>query len=439
MAKISLRRVMSFYFVLFLATVLLVEGLSFLAFLLVEKEDGEGNLYSERLSQSVGMESGDSAATAPPLEVIHPYLGYVYNPEANNEALYKAHENLSISEFGFVDEVEPIQAQSNDKVVIGIFGGSVAWWLSDQGIDSLKNEIRRIPGFTDKELVIVRTALGGFKQPQPLMALSYLLTLGAHFDLVIEIDGVNEVALPPAENIPKNVFPVFPRNWYLRAQAVPHPAIQRMVGKITHLTSEQNRWAKLFSRTPLRHSYTLYFLWKYFDRNLAMEISETELALQGYQVEKSSYVAVGPSYQNESEVGLFEDLASIWKRSSLQMHTLCVANGIEYFHFLQPNQYVAGSKILREAELAQAVLANHPFRRGIERGYPYLIKGGQELVDAGVNFQDLTMLFSDNAEPLYIDTCCHLNRAGNGLLATAIGRSIALSYSQRAGKAERPR
>ncbi len=101
MANISLRRVMSFYFVLFLATVFLVEGLSFLAFLLVEKEDGEGNLYSERLSQSVGMESGDSAATAPDLEVIHPYLGYVYNPEANNEALYKAHENLSISELVF--------------------------------------------------------------------------------------------------------------------------------------------------------------------------------------------------------------------------------------------------------------------------------------------------------------------------------------------------
>ena len=219
MAKISLRRVMSFYFVLFLVTVLLVEGLSLLAFLLVEKEDGEGNLYSERLSRSVEMKSGDSAATAPALEVIHPYLGYVYNPQANNEALYKAHENLSISEFGFVDEAEPIQAQSNDKVIIGIFGGSVAWWLSVQGIDSLKNEIRRIPGFTDKELVIVRTALGGFKQPQPLMALSYLLILGAHFDLVIEIDGVNEVALPPAENIPKNVFPVFPRNWYLRAQA----------------------------------------------------------------------------------------------------------------------------------------------------------------------------------------------------------------------------
>jgi len=43
------------------------------------------------------------------------------------------------------------------------------------------------------------------------MRLNYLLALGARFDLFINLDGFNEVALPPAENIPKGVFLFFPR------------------------------------------------------------------------------------------------------------------------------------------------------------------------------------------------------------------------------------
>jgi hypothetical protein len=38
----------------------------------------------------------------------------------------------------------------------------------------------------------------------------YLLALGAQIDVVVNIDGFNEVALPPAENLLKKVFPVYP-------------------------------------------------------------------------------------------------------------------------------------------------------------------------------------------------------------------------------------
>jgi hypothetical protein len=369
-------------------------------------------------------------------QVIHPYLGFVYNPEYNNPE-YKIEErtkysrndevqssNIPISEYGFVDKSGPFHTKSNDRVILGIFGGSVAFWFSVQGIDSLINELRKSPMLSDKEIVVVRVAMGGYKQPQQLIALSYLLSLGAQFDIIINIDGFNEVALPPAENIPKNVFPFYPRNWFMMVQGLPDPVIQYTLGEITYIRSRRSKWAMLFSKTPFRYSVTLNLIWKFYDHNLAMAISRNELILQSYKPKENSYVATGPSYDYQSNSNMFKDLAYVWKRSSIQMHRLCKANGIRYFHFLQPNQYIAGSKIMREEELKQAFLDGHPYKKGVEGGYPYLIKAGKELVNEGLNFYDLTMIFSDIVEPIYVDTCCHFNKEGNEILGTFIGQAI---------------
>ncbi len=42
------------------------------------------------------------------------------------------------------------------------------------------------------------------------MALNYFLSLGAHFDIVINIDEFNEVALPPGETFGEKRIPVLP-------------------------------------------------------------------------------------------------------------------------------------------------------------------------------------------------------------------------------------
>ena len=106
------------------------------------------------------------------------------------------------------------------------------------------------------------------------------------------------------------------------------------------------------------------------------------------------------------------------------MNRLCAANGIRYFHFLQPNQYVPGSKTIGKEEKKQAFLDRHPYKKGVEGGYPYLIKAGKELVNEGVNFHDLTMIFADKFEPIYIDNCCHYYQKGNEILGTVIGQAI---------------
>ncbi len=99
-----------------------------------------------------------------PLEVLHPYLGFVYNPEQNTPELTKYH-GVPISSQGFIDDNEPLFSKKKDRVIIGVFGGSVAFWLSITGKDCLFTELRKNPDFKNKEFILVRVALGGFKQP----------------------------------------------------------------------------------------------------------------------------------------------------------------------------------------------------------------------------------------------------------------------------------
>jgi hypothetical protein len=175
---------------------------------------------------------------------------------------------------------------------------------------------------------------------------------------------------------------------------------------------------------PIAYSATANLVWKYLDRVLGASLSKSRLELQAYQPNTAAYVARGPVRRYASDADLYADLAAIWERSSLQLHRLCGANHIRYFHFLQPNQYVDGSKPMSAAELKRAFNPNHPYRKGAEHGYPYLIAAGADLTRQGVRYYDLTNIFSDVTKPIYVDTCCHLNQQGNDMLAKRIGEVI---------------
>jgi hypothetical protein len=95
-----------------------------------------------------------------------------------------------------------------------------------------------------------------------------------------------------------------------------------------------------------------------------------------------------------------------------------------YLHFLQPNQYVAGSKEMGPEERAVAYFEGHPFQRSVVVGYPKLVKAGQELREQGVAFFDLTGILAGRKEPLYVDTCCHLGKPGYEIIASRIADEI---------------
>jgi len=352
-------------------------------------------------------------------QVIHPYLGYVVDPTSSKDKV--------ISEYGFLQAIPPISSKTDSDFIIGIFGGSFAAESTTSSVSMLIKELKQSRDFHHKRIIVRPFAMEGYKQPQQLLTLIYFLSLGEHFDIVINLDGFNEVALPAVENVSKKVFPFFPRNWFGRVHTFRDTETLLILSEILLLTERQRAWAALFVNTPLRYSITCNLLWEYYNNILSNLRFEKEIAFQQYKIsekENVSYLVTGPSFHYAKESEMYKDLAGMWKRSSIQMNNVCKANGIDYYHFLQPNQYVVNSKIMEKEELRIAYAEDHMYKKGVEKGYPYLIEEGKDLVNQGVKFYDLTMIFANNKELLYKDICCHLNEKGYNIIAITIGKVI---------------
>lgn len=350
-------------------------------------------------------------------EVVHPYLGFVRDPTRMS----------GHSEFGFPGAVPPLGKRRDGRLIIGIFGGSFAEELATYGASALLEALDRSPAYRGKQKTIYTIAMGGYKQPQQLMALSYLLSLGAEFDIVINVDGFNDVALAPVENLPKQVFYAFPRAWPMRVQTISDPDVMKLLGTIALLEDERRSKATWFSSPPLRYSVMANVVWKTLDTTIAGRLNAARLAVQQTEADartQGGYLASGPANRFADEAGMYGALAELWRESSEQMHNLCQANGIAYYHFLQPNQYLPGSKALTKTELEKAFVADHPYRAGVEKGYPLLVRMGERLRSRGVQFGDLTMIFSQVKDTVYRDTCCHVLHERYNDIGSRIGELI---------------
>jgi hypothetical protein len=360
-----------------------------------------------------------------PDEIVHPYLGWVRQPQVRATADHSEFVNS----FGYSDREQPLRTRSPDKIIIGILGGSVAEQFAASASGSLIDELQKSAFFTGKDVSIVRLALSGYKQPQQLLTVNYLLAVGGEFDILINIDGYNEIVLPVVENVPNHVFAGFPRSWHLRVTEAGNLEVMRTIGRIAHLKDEARSCAEFVQARPWCYSPTVNLAWRLYHANVRRALIREYSVLGRLKNDEEDAAATGPPQGFSGDAEIYEHCASIWMRSSLQLHQLCAANGIRYYHFLQPNQYVSGSKPMEQQEKTDALNLGHRGRRPVEAGYPLLVREGRELTCQGVLFTDLTQLFADHPEPTYCDWCCHLNSRGNELMAQKIAEVIRDSYS----------
>ena len=68
-----------------------------------------------------------------------------------------------------------------------------------------------------------------------------------------------------------------------------------------------------------------------------------------------SFTAQGPPATFADLSAFLRHCVGIWQRSSLELAKVCDGMGIEYHDFLQPNQYLPGSKPMSELERSLTV------------------------------------------------------------------------------------
>ncbi len=435
---------------------------------------------TERAPPAVPAGPRDDPSTGRWIETVHPYVGIVVDPDR--------HPPGAVSDLGFAQSpaVQTLLRPTGRKTRIGIFGGSFA--------AGIYRRLAKIDGAQvgGREVFAANFAKGGYKQPQQLMALTYLLALGVQLDVVVNVDGFNEVALP-SENVARGVNPFFPRQWHLKSRGTLDSEKTRKVGYLEYLGSARRRRASWLLENRLFRSPAVALVWRALDRNLAAsildarrQIDQVDAGRVGFRLAKRSgrcltaigvsegvvsllvplygqsfdnrellyqaavsrlgagraakhrrsierctvelstaFAALGPKYVIASDQVFYRELAGMWQRSSLEMQALCDAYGIRYFHFLQPNQYLPGSKPMTREEQRIAISETRQYRRSVVDGYPLLREAGHELIDRGVAFTDLTMMFEHQREVLYADDCCHLNKKGYAAVVERILETIA--------------
>lgn len=356
--------------------------------------------------------------------VVHPYLGYVFDPAINGWRSRLAAGALKVDPDGFFATPDPPQTGGSDRVDIALLGGSVAFILCFEGRDVLLAELAKVPAWRGKRLALRCLALGGYKQPQQLMTLAYFLALGRTYDLVINLDGFNELALPFAENRVASVNPFYPRGWSGLVSSLPDLDRLRQIGRAAALELQQAELARRFDSSPGRFTLAGGLLWVALERRLEARLAAIQCAL-AQATPQRDYVARGPELRHASDADFLRDLADVWGRASLEMASLSAGRGARYYHFLQPNQYVRGSKPMAISERRVASKPDQPFRPAIEMGYPMLAQVGAQLAATGVRFYDATAVFAAVEEPLYVDACCHFNKQGSELLARWMAQRIA--------------
>jgi hypothetical protein len=367
---------------------------------------------------------------------LHPYFGPTHRQGYPFDIPEPLRENASsparvpTNNFGFASVHNyPFVKTSPKQFVVGMFGGSVGAWFCQVGAHRLVEDLQANAFFKTREIVPLCLSHEGYKQPQQLLVLSYFLSIGQAFDLVLNIDGFNEVTLSDFNN-QRGLDISMPSAMHLdplvnllnQSTLTPQKlqslaAISQYKERINHLVErlQRNRIAAI--------NFVLERLHRSATTSYRAEVARFA-ALPSIPSD-ASLILTTPSVTQRDQTRALADAATTWSEASMLMHTMLASRGVPYFHVLQPNQYVTSRAFSAdEAKVARSDAS--PFKKGAEKGYPLLVKESEAL-KSRVNFLNATAIFDRESAAVYMDDCCHYTLRGNQLLADAIARLILTS------------
>jgi hypothetical protein len=349
---------------------------------------------------------------------LHPYFGFICPP---------AYADL------------PFKKTSKDQFIVGIFGGSVArrFYLYEVEHHVLARALQALPQFQGKEIVILKFANPAHKQPQQLLTLNYYLSIGQELDMVINIDGFNELAVSYLNDqagidvsMPNGII-VAPLIALANKDLAPQDLALSL--DVLRLKKQVRKTANRLRRSRFATSYFLrsvqarYLLTQYLAKS-------ERLSQMKRQEAKDSLVYLKRVEKPLDDPEVFEKTLDVWRNSSVAMKDLLVARKIPYFEFIQPNQYHATQRQFSEEEKKIAFHEASPFKEPTVKGYPRLLARIDSVREAGVVLFNGVNVFDDIKEIVYIDTCCHYTDAGNEAFSRYVGQSLVTYLSSTPAK-----
>jgi hypothetical protein len=357
---------------------------------------------------------------------LHPYFGPTHRPGIPFDIppelqTGETADVVATNNFGFPSRVNyPFAKTSDRQFIVGVFGGSVGAYFCRLGAARLEEVLRQSGSFKNREPMTLCFSHEGYKQPQQLLVLNYFLSIGQPFDLVINIDGFNEVALgrindqygwdismPSHEHLDPLINVV--------NQATLTPAKLESLERIVQYRQRLNDIAERSNRTRFA---SMEFALRHYHNVVRRRYEQERVRFDGLPSNPpaNSPIHVTPTVRPRTGSAVYEDIAANWRNASVLMQQLLAARGIAYVHVLQPNQYYS-TRTFSTAEKATAFNDGSPFKEGAANGYPFLEKA---LEPGALN---AVHVFDTVRESVYVDDCCHYTFAGNRLLADFIAKA----------------
>lgn len=351
-------------------------------------------------------------------DVLHPYFGPIHRPGIRPET-----NNIGFgSKYPF-----PYARTSDRQFLLGIFGGSVARAFCDRGAPRLIAALGASAPVAGRDVVPLCFAHEGYKQPQQLLVLAYFLALGQQYDLVVNIDGFNEVALGSRNqdrgrdvSMPSPIHVDGLLNLIDRGTMT--PARVYSLARISAYKERLNRLSAALARTSSAAVHLALDRYYVFTMNRYNSEAAAFDSLPANPPSASVLLLTPPVRTRATAEAVYEDVADGWMTASLLMHDMLTARSVPYLHVLQPNQYF--TKHTFGADEARVALnTGQPFKRTVELGYPVLKRNAVTLA-AKEHFLDATGAFDGESAAVYEDDCCHYTNRGYELLAEQIARRI---------------
>lgn len=430
----------AFSSIIILFTYLVIELFSYAAYRI---KFGTYQVHDLQLSKLEAAHSSDKSAVFVPASaeqrgivrkpILHPYFGFSLDAKREIDDC-KLDDPAKCYERIKVDTDYPLAKRSAKTAVIGILGGSFADGTArGGGRGYFKQVMQRLPMFKDKEVVIYNMARGAYKQPQQLMQLSYFLSMGAEFDVIINLDGFNEMTATYYGWRDADLHPAFPKSWNHRVSSSLSREHLEAYSKKFSLLKSRSHLADFASDFPARWSPMVNFAWRILDPGYVRRVATADEQINALSSTDNkhrdfAYEALGPDHNLSDSQQVAELAADIWINSSLAMRNLAEGHGARYFHFLQPNQYIDGAKQINQEERKVAILEQGGYGNVYRQNFATLLPRIKKLEDTEVHFHDLTYLFKDTPDTLYVDNCCHLNPKGYDMVVRALAKKITDDY-----------
>jgi hypothetical protein len=360
---------------------------------------------------------------------LHPYFGFTGPYNLRNA-------DLATNDLGFIQrETFAIPYLPSEKeFVVFVFGGSVAARsvYGREGGMPLVDALNALPEFSGRRVVVINMAQGAGKQPQQLLELAYLLAIGQHIDLALNIDGFNEFALG-WQNLGAGLDPVLPpaqSMWALAEELYPTPDGVDYYRVAYAMSSAKKSVDYHGQRADVTRSGILYVWHTALGlRNqtvLATATTEYQSLITSDRLSsaKSKLSLDLPPIKGDPVAYLYD----LWLKCSQQMRVLALSNGFKYLHLIQPNQYYTKHVFSEhERQIALALPPDHDYVRGVTHGYPLLAERSPAL--AKMKIVSMIGMFDDVKDEIYFDPCCHFNAHGETLFAQAVAREVAKGLS----------